>query len=69
MEIYQTLSSTKGYFQPDVPWKNRVCSIEQMVIQCLVRDELVDKQPLRASFATSGTIPDEPDEVGVLHNP
>jgi hypothetical protein len=39
-----------------------------MVIQCLVREELIDKKPLRASFATSSTVSDEPDEVRVLYN-
>uniref|UniRef100_A0A0A8Z451 Uncharacterized protein n=1 Tax=Arundo donax TaxID=35708 RepID=A0A0A8Z451_ARUDO len=42
MEVQQPLSSTQCYFQPDVPWKNRVRSIEQMIVQGLVRHELVD---------------------------
>lgn len=69
MEIHQSLSSTQCYFQPDVPWEDRVCFIEQMVIQGLVWHELIDQQPLRTSFTLRGTVPDELNEIWVFNNP
>lgn len=66
MEIEQPLSSTQCYLQPDVPWEDRVRSIEQLVIQRLVRHEFVDQQPLRASIGLRGAVADELDEVRVL---
>ena len=69
MEVHQSLSCIECYFQPDVPREDRVCFIEQMIVQGLVRHELIDQQPLRASFTLCGAVTDELDEIWVLNNP
>jgi hypothetical protein len=66
MEIEQPLSGTQCYLQPEVPWENRMGCVEQMVVQRLVRHELVDQKPLRALISLRGAVADELDEVRVL---
>jgi hypothetical protein len=66
MEIEQPLSGTQCYLQPEVPWENRMRCVEQVVVQRLVRHELVDQKPLRALIGLRGAVADELDEVRVL---
>ena len=66
VEIEQPFSCTQCYLQPDVPGENRVCCAEQVVVQRLVRHELVDQKPLRALISLRGAVPDDLDEVRVL---
>jgi uncharacterized protein YnzC (UPF0291/DUF896 family) len=66
MEIEQPLRGTQYYLQPDVPWENRMRCVEQVVVQRLVRHELVDQKPLRALISLRGAVADELDQVRVV---
>ena len=66
MEIEQPFSGTQCYLQPDVPGENRMRCVEQVVVQRLVRHELVDQKPLRTLTGLRGAVADELDKVRVL---